>query len=328
MNLKASTETPIFIVGVPRSGTTLLRLILTSHPDICIPPESTFFVDLEQKYGSSNNIYNQIDEFIEELYKNKKFREWNINRLELKKKLEENSNLQYHNCISSIYQLYLNKNNSLASIWGDKNPKYVYHTDLIFKYFPHARIIHIVRDVRAVYSSLHQIEINKLWDIKKSNFTINRVTQIWSKALDIANNYKHDKRFYLLSYEKLVSNPQEQIKNLCNWLKIGFDERMLLFYQKNLDEGLVPEHRLQWHQNTLKPVSSNQINSWQDKLSISEIEAIEILNKNRIKQMDYEFLTSFPRYKGLIKLLSEYIVEKKIFIKTQKWRGEMRKLKS
>ena len=326
MNLKASTETPIFIVGVPRSGTTLLRLILTSHPDICIPPESTFFVDLEQKYSLPDNKQIQINEFIAELYDNKKFREWNINRFALQQRLENSNCLTYCDYVVLIYKFYLEQNKLSASIWGDKNPQYIYDTDLIFKYFPQARVIHIVRDVRAVYSSLNQIKINNLWKKHSSNFTINKVTSMWNKALDISDKYKNDSRFYLLKYEELVSEPQKQINYLCQWLNIKFDKQMLLFYQDNLEQKLVPQHRLGWHKNTLKPICIEQINSWQNKLNNTEIEVLEILNKNRLTQMDYELLKSFIRYRGWFKILWEDIFRKLTFFKNFNWKNKLQNL--
>ena len=314
MKIESLKDNPIFIVGVPRSGTTLLRLILTSHSRICIPPESTFFIDLAEKYDSDNILRNNTKDFIAELYENKKFQEWNIDKSYLEQKLEENQPFSYSECISLIYELYLTKNSSSACIWGDKNPTYIYNIDSIFQYFPQARVIHIVRDLRAVYASLKKISENKLWGENSSNFTIHSVSDMWNKALDISINYKNDKRFCLLKYEDLVSQPQKEINKLCQWLNLDFEREMLSFHQKNVDKNLVPKHRLKWHENTLMPINSNKTDSWRDKLSQIEIEEIEIRNYNKFKQGNYKTVTHFILLRKIVDFFKSHF--KRLLSKT------------
>src|SRR4051812_31229152 len=47
---------PVFLIGCPRSGTTLLRMILDSHPNVACPPESFFLLDLEKMWSSEDAI--------------------------------------------------------------------------------------------------------------------------------------------------------------------------------------------------------------------------------------------------------------------------------
>jgi len=77
---QSTALSPIFLIGAERSGTTLLRLMLTAPPAICIPPESLFFVALESKYGAAKDLLPQIEDFLNDLYNNNfhRFREWNV----------------------------------------------------------------------------------------------------------------------------------------------------------------------------------------------------------------------------------------------------------
>jgi hypothetical protein len=298
-----SSKQPIFIIGAPRSGTTLLRLMLTSHPDICIPPESMFFVQLEPKYGKLENLAEKIDEFLDDLYSNDKFLEWNIDRARLQENLNLYDELNYSKAISTVYQTYRLKTDPNAHIWGDKNPTYIYHIDRIFQYFPNAKIIHIIRDVRAVYSSMKTVSNFPGWGKKqKTQSLIFEVTRVWSQAVQSFNKYNNNHQFYNIHYEKLISNPDNQLNQLCSWLGINFSESMLDYYNKNTQKELVPKHRLSWHQNTLKPILEDRIEAWANELSLSEIEALEILNKNNLKILGYKCSSKFFPIRGFIQL--------------------------
>lgn len=305
MQFSLTLPDPIFIIGAQRSGTTLLRLMLTAHPDICIPPESPFFVHLEQKYGSTVDLCNNVVAFLDDLYTDEKFREWNVNRTSLQRNLCKHNSLKYSDAISIVYQTNMQQFDSGARIWGDKNPDNIFHVDTILKYFPNAKLIHIVRDVRAVYNSVNTKAISQFG--KRLRAQVLLVTKRWSQVVDIAEKYRHDKQFYTVYYEQLVSNPEEQLKGVCSWLGIDFNEQMLRFYQENAKKLLVPTHRLRWHQRTLQPVSGDRIDAWMDELSISEIEALEFMNRKKMNKLGYPCVTNPWRYRGLLKLLSEYI---------------------
>src|SRR5690554_1611570 len=109
---------PIFILGNQRSGTSLLRLMLHSHPEICIPPESHFFLWLENKYGNWNDAY--LEKFLDDLYKATKFETWNLERTELRNYLRGFSIENYAHLISLIYKFYALKENRNPRYWGDK----------------------------------------------------------------------------------------------------------------------------------------------------------------------------------------------------------------
>ena len=304
LNGSASTDTTIFVIGADRSGTTLLRLMLTSHPAICIPPESLFFVQLKQKYGNSLNLTNNLEGFLDDLYMNDKFREWKVDRKTLQNNLSQHMQLHYHEAVSTVYKTYLQQFDPEARIWGDKNPHHIFHLDTILRHFPKSRIIHIFRDIRAVYNSLKSIQKHRLWQ----NFRVNifELTKKWSRVVKIISEYETDRRFYSISYENLVTKPKEQLIDICAWLDIDFDKSMLSYHLKNRKKGLVPANRLKWHEKTLHPVSLDRIHAWQNELTISEVEALELINIENMKQLGYNYATGPLKYRGFLKLVFEY----------------------
>ncbi|MCC3416491.1 MAG: sulfotransferase [Microcoleus sp. PH2017_29_MFU_D_A] len=295
---KSTASSPIFVLGAERSGTTLLRLMLTAHPDICIPPESLFFVALESKYGAVKDLLPQIEEFLNDLYNNNfhRFWEWNVDKKLLLNNLTNNQQLSYGRAVSTVYETYRQQFYPTASIWGDKNPFHIYQLGKIRRYFPGVKVILIVRDFRACYSSVKKLvareqERGEVWPGIK---TIAGLTHQWNQVVKIIEKY-HQKweQFYLVSYEDLVREPSAQLAKICKWVGVDFQSSMLDFYQKNADSGLVPPNQMVWHPNTLEPVGSDRINAWQDELSVSELETIELMNWKNLEKLGYKCTSLF-----------------------------------
>ena len=297
-NSQSTASSPIFMIGAERSGTTLLRLMLTAHPAICIPPESLFFVALESKYGAAKDLLPQIEDFFNDLYNNNfhRFREWNVDPQLLLANLTNNQQLSYGRAISTVYETYREQFDPTASIWGDKNPFHIYQLGKIRRYFPGVKVILIVRDFRACYSSVKKLvaqeqERGEVWQGIK---TVAGLTHQWNQVVKIIEKY-HQKweQFYLVSYEDLVREPSAELAKICKWVGVDFQESMLEFYQKNAELGLVPVNQMVWHPNTLEPVGSDRINAWQDELSVTELETIELMNWKNLEKLGYKCTSLF-----------------------------------
>ena len=316
----AINELSLFVTGVPRSGTTLLRLLLSAHPAICIAPEKSFFGWLEKRFGNANNLSAQRDEFIEELYKhpNTKFVTWGIEKKTIAARLKQEPALTYLQAITILYQMYALKTYPEAYLLGNKDPSYLYHIETLLKYCPQAKIIHIIRDIRAVYSSTQKKALLKEKIVNQQ--PILHVTKHWRQAERVMEKYKNDKRFYTLHYEKLVSSPEEQLKKLFAWLGVEYCDSVLKFYEENASKKLVPENKYAWHYRTLQPITDKQIDAWKTELKQSEIELLELMNRRRMQKWGYVRATSFPYWSGVFKLLSYFssLVFTKLFKKHSK----------
>ena len=95
---------PIFILGNPRSGTSLLRLMLHSHSHISIPPESHFFLWLEDKYKDWN--ISRLENYIIDLCASTKFETWNINHEDLLVFLKKQRISSYGHLTSLVHYFY------------------------------------------------------------------------------------------------------------------------------------------------------------------------------------------------------------------------------
>jgi hypothetical protein len=272
--------------------------MLTAHPDICIPPESLFFVALEPKYGAVGDLLPQIEDFLNDLYNENfpKFCEWNVDRKLLLNNLTSYQELSYALAVETVYQTYRQQFDPTASIWGDKNPCHIHHLGKIRLYFPASKVILIVRDFRACYSSVKKIvakerEMREVWSGPK---TLEGMMYQWNQVVKLIDKY-HQKweQFYLVYYEDLVREPSVQLTKICKWLGVDFQDSMLEFYQKNAELGLVLPSQVVLNPNTFRSIDIERINAWQNELSFAEVETIELMNRKNLEKLGYKCTSLF-----------------------------------
>ena len=146
---------PIFIIGAPRSGTTLLQYMLRSHPRISLPTgESHFIVPLYREAESFGDLQNQdnIRRVLNEMYRrNASFLDTDLHGLKfntdvLSQQLHQQGMTTIPQLIRAVMEL--NAKGEGKQRWGDKTPYYSLHVPLIMEMFPDAQILHIIRDGR------------------------------------------------------------------------------------------------------------------------------------------------------------------------------------
>lgn len=181
------TQKPIFIIGSPRSGTTLLRLILDSHPNISCGPETHFLSEFSKIV---NSRWQQIEPFgFEKAYWNQKIASF----------------------FDSFQTEYAEKRGKKR--WAEKTPKYTTMLDFINELFPDSQMIHIIRDGRDVVTS-HRDR----WGYQVAMRSIND----WKTYVTMANEFGKkvpSDRYFELRYENLVTAPEETLRPLFDYLQ-------------------------------------------------------------------------------------------------------------
>lgn len=296
---------PIFIVGSDRSGTTLLRLMLTCHPDVAIPPESLFALALYPAWGSVRlESAAQINSLCDGLYGDELFREWHVARPILVETLIEHLPLSYAEFVGLVYMTYARQHQSSAVRWGDKNPRYAMHLPWLWHLFPDASVIHIIRDGRAVFSSFR--EANRKAGKTVWPEPVSAAARSWTIRLTRARQHRTNPNYTEVFYEKLVQASETELRQLCAFLDLEYDPGMLDFAEMNRQEELVPRHRLAWHGATLKPVQDSKVASWQDTLSPSDVARFELMAGHHLVSCGYSIRASTLGQFRLVNTLSLY----------------------
>ena len=278
-NHESIFEGPIFVVGMPRSGTKLLRTLLKNHSAISIPSrESNVLPYFHQKFKTYGNIEDitNFTRFYNDFSQTSFFRNmsskrgFHIEKHEWHKLIK---NWDFPGAIEAYYRHFMEFEN--RRIWGDKSPGYHKHIQLLKGMFPSARFIHIIRDVRD-----YCISINKAW-----NKNIYRASQRWVDDIQLARNQAKsiDPSCYLeVRYEDLLKDTSTVLHSMCAFLQIPYEENM-----QNL---IKPSENLGETKGQAKVVSTNY-DKWKKYYSQKQLQKIERIAYVLLEDLGYETVT-------------------------------------
>jgi hypothetical protein len=208
-----------FIVGVGRSGTTLLRLMLDAHPDLAIPPETHFIPQLFQE----NNI--NREEFINIISNTHTWADFRINKKDLQMSLESVRPFSVGGGVRMFYQLYAQKFN--AKYYGDKTPLYLSSMSLIQRNLPEARFIHLIRDGRDVAMSYRGLWFGPGDDIRMA-------ARLWKDRIYEGRLQANSLKYYHeIRFEDLVANTESVLREICEFIELPYSPHMLDYYRKS-----------------------------------------------------------------------------------------------
>ena len=226
-----------FILGRPRSGTTLLKSLFDAHPNVRIAPELPVFLTLYQKFKKVGHWDKPAREsFIEHVFRPVAFNNRKLENLKLDPgKFTEDIMKMDDAC--TIQDLLFKINEHAFSLFpkaeilqvGDKNPVYSVFTRRLIKIFPEARFICIVRDYRDNYISIRNLK-EIAFEAPVLSLQIARWRYVNRRFLEFCKRYPD--RFYLIRYEDLVEKPEESFSALCNFLGIPYNPAVFDFYTK------------------------------------------------------------------------------------------------
>ena len=133
-----------FVVGVNRSGTTLLRLMLDAHPELTIPPETHFIPEVIRRANHENTRRR----LIRSITKHPRWGDFGLDEEELRARAKQVRPLTAGDAIRCFYELYAERQGKPR--WGDKTPRYMRAMPRISRALPEARFVHLIRDGRDV----------------------------------------------------------------------------------------------------------------------------------------------------------------------------------
>ncbi len=259
-----------FVVGRPRSGTTLLRTLFDAHPNVTVPPECQLIINLYPKYGRINNWSpGNLERFYLDLQSQWRFDLWPLDPDRLRRSLMacEGKNT-YGTICKVVYHEYRSifKHGILMAI-GDKNPGYTIYTSRLLKIFPEARFIHIVRDYRDNFVSIRNVD----FELPFISLTVSKWRYFVKKFRQAAE--KHPGTHLEIRYEDLVSDPEHQFALLCRFIGIPYSEKPFDFYKKSEEVlKIYPSDLiLKYHSSLLKKINPGRTGLWKDRLTEGEL---------------------------------------------------------
>jgi hypothetical protein len=274
-----SANRPIFLVGCPRSGTTLLSVLLHAHPRIAMPPETRFLLPAyhrRRSYGDLRLADNRRTLAMDLTAKRGKFPDLNLDRQEVVDEIVA-APPTLGSAAGTIWRAFARSRGKAR--WGEKRPAYWHDLAVILRLFPDAQVIHLVRDGRACVASLQKV---RWW-----TGGLYGATAIWSLADDelrrVGRRLPAD-TYYRLRYEDLLAQPRAELARLCAFLGEAFDEAML---DHTSAAGDIVPKRKKWHDRTRGALDPDRIEAWRTDLTADEIGLFETVAGRRLRRNGY-----------------------------------------
>ena len=275
---------PIFVVGAPRSGTTLLTRVLDGHPDVAIADELIFYdIILEARSVVPDlDTPERIDAFFGLLPKMDHVRYWSgLDEVlaETRRRLLADPHPTYGRFFLLLMEIHAERQG--ARRYGDKTPWNVRHLDLIVTNFPNARIIHLVRDPRANVASrrkLPRTSTDVLTNAVKWKLDIQAARRFAAGPLATAANYME------VRYEDLVTDLEPHARRICSFIGEPWDDGMLSFHEsKDIMFRDQP-----WKEGVLKPAHTGSLEQWRKELTPPQVGIIERVCAAEMRTYGYE----------------------------------------
>jgi hypothetical protein len=271
---------PLFIVSAGRSGTTLLRSMLVVGGQIAIPPESQVIPRAVRKYRSLQHVgWADLSSLIVALFEgHANFSQWETDLSPVYQTVIHLAERErsFARVIDQVFRCYADQHFPRASTWGDQSPINTLYLPWIFRTFPDARYLHLLRDGRDAIASM----------VVKGQ-SVEPATARWANAVEQVSKLQpqlEPDRFLQVRYEDLVLETTEILQQVCAFLGIEYTDRMLDFWQSPTTiEHKYHEH----HRNLARPVFADSINTWAERLSTSEQEYVLSRVGDLLKRFGY-----------------------------------------
>lgn len=214
----AKDPRPVFILGVPRSGTTLLRTLLDSHPGIACGPESPWIAGSYGDLTSFKDLY-------QSLATDKRGPVRNLTGVQ-----EQDVALALGKAINEIFTAHARARGK--ELWVEKTPNHALDIPLLHAMFPRAKYLHLVRDGRDVACSTYNGR--KQWGMLPDVDGPMEITRLnalerwarWEKLIaDCGAEYSFT--MHGLRYEDLIAEPERELRAILEFLGQEYHPGML-----------------------------------------------------------------------------------------------------
>ncbi len=250
----------------------MLRGLLNRHPQVAVPLESLFIADYLRA-----SRRRPVDELLPILIREPELVEWGLDP-----SLQDLHGIgSIGGAIERLHDIYAQSHGKPR--WGQKTPRLVRHMDLLLEHFPEARFIHVVRDPRAVTSSLIRS------DVHRSNAWYGARRWRMDVTAGLSFEDEHSRRVLRVHYEQLVRDTGSTLRNLVDFLELDWIDDWWRREPPGADE--YSEFYENIHANLDRSTTDRFIDRWQGELSSREVEVIEAVAGDAMVGLGYEPVT-------------------------------------
>jgi len=286
-------QDPIFIVGYPRSGTTLLQRLLATQPGIFSFPETHYFCVIEKqlKYDQTGNILPScLDKVFEKILEKMELRFSPEQEGIIRHSVEEKTLTSKDFFEMIVTRLLLELNPTIEQMtsfrWLEKTPNHAHFLEHIMQLYPRAQALHILRHpVPAIFSRKLKFPFNQ-------ETPLTELARRWNRMLEDVQQFKTKFPAHILTlrYEDLLIQLENEYKNITAFLGIPFDLNTLP--QLNEQKGnpiagfILPSET--WKLEDARRNMTNTNDAYKSKFSGQDVADIEAIVGENMKKYGYE----------------------------------------
>ncbi len=237
----------------------MLRVILDRGNDVAIPTESMILGDFAHVRAGSMDLsrYRNLEKFTRLVWNHPKVKLWNLPGTAPTPPRDLSHDEAYRWAIEVPYRAFAAAEKK--SRWGDKTPYYIEWIDEIVAVWPNAKFVELVRDGRDVALSIIPLPFggNNVWVAGRD----------WANGIreGLRAHRNHPENILTVRYEALVSEPEGEVRRICDFLDLEFHPEML-----NINE--TPEHKVvadqkEWFSKLWGGISTSSVGKWRKSMS-------------------------------------------------------------
>jgi hypothetical protein len=285
--MKSDTQHPsfpyVFVVGCPRSGTTLLQRMLDAHPMLTVSNDTHFIPRALDKVKTDTNL-SLTPELVDFVRHYKRFRRLGISDAAVDLAAQQSST--YPEFVSALYAARAQASGKLLA--GEKTPDYVRRIPVLHRLFPSARFIHIIRDGRDVALSTLQWAHEKkgpgryaLW--QDYPLAVCALWWAWQVNSGREEGAALGAGVYLeVRYEDLVANPEENMARITHFLNLPYAQEMVAFHAGKTRKAEGLSAKSAW-----LPVTGG-LRAWDVEMAPEDQALFQTLAGNLLDALEYE----------------------------------------
>lgn len=272
---------PVFILGAQRSGTTMCRLMLDSHPHLAVPFETDFVLPYYYRldeFGDLSETAN-VRGLLEDVLANRFVQRGEMKDLQVDEILSNLEGPTYADVVDAVFRTWAASRGKPR--WGDKDPGSV-QLHVLNQLFPEALFLHVIRDGRDVAVSRMNVEG---WGQRSVLALAHH--WCWTVAFLRQIGRTLGDRYREVRYEALVREPEATLRDVCAWMGEPFDARMLAYAETAADRMPADLARGE-HKHSVRPPDPAKIGAWKRRMGRGDRAVFQAVARRLLRDLDYE----------------------------------------
>lgn len=281
-----------FVVGVNRSGTTLMRMMLDAHPDLTMPPETHFVPELIDVAEAGDATPEAL---LATITKQREWGDFGLTEEQLLAAFRAIDPLNAGDALRSFYGLYAERAGKPRC--GEKTPIYVKSIRKIHGALPEAKFVHVIRDGRDVALSIRDRAVKE--------HPIPKIAERWVRRIGQARRQSKklpDGAYMEIRYEQLILDTEPVLRDVCEFFELDWDDAILDYHQRSAERleemkrelpadgkrtTLSVERRMATHARTTQAPDPSRVSRWREQMDREDRRTFESIAGELLAELGY-----------------------------------------